>query len=192
MTLDEQQAILDEYASHTKNRVLVQPRPYALQLFPPEGARILDVGAYLGANLLYYANLGFEIVGVEAARTYCDRFAEELKKYPTLKKRAKMICGMVETVKIPGRFQAVLAGEVLCYTPDPQRMMTRIAALCDPGGVLLATMPKEAQQEFPSHFTLVELEALVRSHKFRPVFTNYLPGWGNSLVSAVRAIREED
>jgi len=183
-------AWLESIGAAPANQHFFPVRPYNLQLFPPAGAHILDVGAHTGANLLHYARLGFACVGVEASPSCCHIFARALAQLPRLQPRPEMVCSLIEDYAPPALFGALLCGEMLCYSPHPTRVAEKLAACMRPEGVALVSVPRDPQPEFPTHLTLEGLGVLLVNAGFRLHWGRILPGLGGSPVSAVRAFRE--
>lgn len=180
-------AWLEEIGSHPANRQVFPVRPYALHLDPPSNARILDVGAHTGANLLFYGRRGYEVVGVEGSPSCCALFEEQMDKCVNgWLHKPVMVCSLIEDYEPDEPFDALLAGELLCYTPYPSGLAMHLARCLRPGGVALVTMPATAQKEYPTHLTLVELAVVLQTVGFRIDWARMLPGLGTAQVSAVR------
>jgi 2-polyprenyl-6-hydroxyphenyl methylase/3-demethylubiquinone-9 3-methyltransferase len=96
--------------------------------------RLLDVGC--GTGLLRSALVGVqwsEYVGVDVS----DRAIAEAAARPS--ERSRFVVGDVMTLDL-GRFDIVVANEVLYYAADPRAFLHRLRACLAPGGYLLVSM----------------------------------------------------
>jgi SAM-dependent methyltransferase len=115
------------------------PRPEVTRLVPPGARRILDLGCASGAVGASLRAGGAEVVGVErdpgyaeAARAVLDRVIEadleELAATPELEAEL-------------GRFDCLIAADVLEHLVDPWRCVEAFAPLLHPGGLAIASLP---------------------------------------------------
>ncbi|HEV7846927.1 MAG TPA: class I SAM-dependent methyltransferase [Thermoleophilaceae bacterium] len=112
-------------------------RPEVQALVPRSASRVLDLGCasgVLGAALK--ARQGAEVVGIELSPDYAADAATRLDD---------VICADVaETLEEPeelGRFDCVVAADVLEHLVDPWTALERAAALLNPGGVAVVSLP---------------------------------------------------
>ena len=113
------------------------PRPDVQALVPAGARRILDLGCAsgeLGAALK--RRQGAEVVGIELDATYA-RDAE--------RKLDRVVCADVETALAAedglGRFDCVIAADVLEHLVDPWTALRRAVALLEPGGSAVVSLP---------------------------------------------------
>jgi 2-polyprenyl-3-methyl-5-hydroxy-6-metoxy-1,4-benzoquinol methylase len=107
---------------------------YMKHFLPKKGVKILDLGAYMGANLIHYALLGHLCEGVEGASKYVERFHEEMEFQPALQNRVHMHHCLIEDFE-PKPFDAVICGEVLEHSHDPEAIVQKAYDCLIPGGI---------------------------------------------------------
>jgi 2-polyprenyl-3-methyl-5-hydroxy-6-metoxy-1,4-benzoquinol methylase len=109
-------------------------RPEVQALVPRSARRVLDLGCAagaLGAGLK--ARQGAEVVGVEVDVGYA-RAAE--------RRLDRVVRG--DAADLPGdlgRFDCVVAADVLEHLPDPWTALRRAVALLEPGGAVVVSLP---------------------------------------------------
>jgi len=120
-------------------RAYESPRPEVLALVPPGARRVLDVGCATGALARALKARGdVEVVGVERdpasaaqARRHCDHVVE----------------GDAEAVAAAGhlgRFDCLVAADVLEHLVDPWSALAAYAAMLDPGCRAVVSLPNAA------------------------------------------------
>src|SRR5689334_25405996 len=72
--------LYDEVGTVDANRVIRWREEWMKYFHPRPGAKILELGAHNGPNLLHYARLGHTISGVELSDTLIETFAAALKQ----------------------------------------------------------------------------------------------------------------
>lgn len=110
------------------------PRP-ELQRHVPAGARrVLDLGCASGAFGAALRARGAYVVGVESDPEYAARARERLDE---------VVEADLETLDPAplGRFDAVVAGDVLEHLTDPWGVLRRFATLVEPGGTVVVSLP---------------------------------------------------
>jgi methionine biosynthesis protein MetW len=112
-------------------------RPDVQALVPATARRILDLGCAsgeLGAALK--RRQGADVIGVEIDRAYARDAEQRLDR---------VICAGVETALADGaslgRFDCVIAADVLEHLVDPWDALRRAAALLEPGGAAVVSLP---------------------------------------------------
>jgi len=106
-----------------------------LQRHVPAGARrVLDLGCASGALGAALKARGAYVVGVERDGEYASRARERLDE-------------VVEADLEPldpaqlGRFDVLVAGDVLEHLADPWAVLRRFAAIVEPGGIVVVSLP---------------------------------------------------
>jgi 2-polyprenyl-3-methyl-5-hydroxy-6-metoxy-1,4-benzoquinol methylase len=95
--------------------------------------RLLEIGFGSGVMLRAAARAGWEAEGVEISRTATEHVRAE---------GFKVFCGdLVEAKYEGGYFDVVMASELLEHVEDPGKVVTEIARILRPGGLLWATTP---------------------------------------------------
>ena len=150
------------------HKARVPVRYYYKHLFEKPGDAMLDVGSWLGANLMHYADRGHEIDGIEVARPYVD---EALKRIATktedVRRRIRVFCCLVEEFVGDRLYDVALAGEILTHVRDPQATVAAIYKLLKPGGTLFLAVPKDQQRTETRSFDGAALRALVTELGFQ-------------------------
>uniref|UniRef100_A0A6H1ZXB9 Putative methyltransferase n=1 Tax=viral metagenome TaxID=1070528 RepID=A0A6H1ZXB9_9ZZZZ len=146
---------LEEAARKPGHALVYYFRDHYMQFFHPEG-RILDLGSFVGATVLHYAELGHEAVGVEAAPTYI-RASRGRAKALGLEDRATFVHSMVEDYQPDAPFDACCCTEMLEHTPDPQAIVNKAFECLRPGGIFFVTSPA---LKTPSSLRLLTLDDL--------------------------------
>ena len=137
--------LFNRVAAIPLNQSITFQRYYIAAHFRPRpGDRILDVGAYVGNNLLRYAEDGHFIDGIEVGRAYCDvwdrRRAEMSEE---ARGRTRMFCSLFEEWQADRAYDQALCCEVLEHVIDPQSFVAKIASHLGPGGQAFMASPKE-------------------------------------------------
>jgi len=95
--------------------------------------RLLEIGFGSGVMLRAAASAGWAAEGVEISRTATEHVRAE---------GFKVFCGdLVDAQCASGYFDVVIASELLEHVEDPGRVVTEIARILRPGGLLWATTP---------------------------------------------------
>jgi SAM-dependent methyltransferase len=100
---------------------------------PRTARRVLDLGCATGAtSAALKARQPVHVTGVELEPGYAREAEARLDR---------VICGDVETVLLEGEFDALLAADILEHLRDPWSALTRFAALLEPGGTAVVSLP---------------------------------------------------
>lgn len=121
-------------------RALALRRSVCLDLVPPVGDRVLDLGCGPGAMSVPLAVAGRSVVAfdlaprmVEEARRLIERLAPGA--------RAEFCVGDAQALPFDAaRFDVVVTTGVLEYIPDVERALSEVARVLRPGGVLVASV----------------------------------------------------
>jgi predicted TPR repeat methyltransferase len=115
------------------------PRPEVAALVPPGARRILDLGCSSGALGASLRARGAEVVGVEAEPSYAAEAAERLDRV--------VLADLSELAARPtleaelGRFDCLIAADVLEHLVDPWSVLKAYCALLDPGCRAIVSLP---------------------------------------------------
>jgi 2-polyprenyl-3-methyl-5-hydroxy-6-metoxy-1,4-benzoquinol methylase len=116
------------------------PRPDVQALVPRGVKRILDLGCSsgaLGAELK--RTHGAEVVGIEIDADYAADAATRLDR--AINADLEQFFGDPDSVAGLGRFDCLIAADVLEHLVDPWSVLARAAALLEPGGVAVVSLP---------------------------------------------------
>jgi len=95
--------------------------------------RLLEIGFGSGVMLHAASRAGWNAEGVEISRTATEHAQAE---------GFKVFCGDLSDARYPDDyFDVVIASELLEHVADPRRIVTEIARILRPGGLLWATTP---------------------------------------------------
>jgi methionine biosynthesis protein MetW len=121
----------------TRREAYESPRPDVQALVPAGARRILDLGCAsgeLGAALK--RRQGAEVIGVELDPVYARDAEQHLDR---------VLCGDVEATLREtddlGRFDCVIAADVLEHLVDPWSALRHAADLLEPGGTAIVSLP---------------------------------------------------
>src|SRR5919201_405087 len=108
-------------------------RPEVGGLVPARAARVLDLGCATGATGAWLkARAPVEVVGVEREPEYAREAAALLDRV------------LATDAAALGRFDALIAADVLEHLVDPWRALRAYAALLEPGGTAVVSLPNVA------------------------------------------------
>ena len=170
-------------ASKPDNIQICLFRYWYMDLFsPPKGARILDLGGYVGATATYYAANGHEVVAVEGSGEFCDEFKRNVAKRG-VQGKATVVHSLIEDFSQPDSFDACCCTEILNLVLDPLTILKVAHQSLKDGGLVFATVPKDEQKSgrvLPPN----ELESLMKEAGFMAkVFVHQAPPWPDQVVA---------
>jgi len=143
-------------------------RAQTLQLIREAGLReratILDIAAAQGNFSLVLAELGYDV-------TWND-LRQELAGYVRLKHESGLLRyapGNAFELDFPGRFDMVLATEVLEHVAHPDQFLRQLRSLVRPGGCIVVTTPNGDyfRSSLPTFFEIEDFAAL-EANQFKP------------------------
>ena len=151
----------------TARRILARLETHAAR-----GA-LLDLGCWTGFLLAEARERGWEVLGVEPSDFACGWARERLGL-------EVLHAGLAEAELPPGRFAAVVLGDVIEHLVDPGAALDRIAATLAPEGVVCLILPDAGSRlaramgprwwsVIPTHvqyFTRASLTRLLERHGF--------------------------
>ena len=126
------------------------PRQEIARRVPATARRVLDVGCAAGGlATLLKARGPVEVVGVErddeyaaAAAAHCDRVVHA---------DAEALAGRADLEADLGRFDCLVAADVLEHLVDPWTALRAFARLLDPGGTAVVSLPNVAHWSTYAH-----------------------------------------
>jgi methionine biosynthesis protein MetW len=115
-------------------------RPEIQVLVPRTARRILDVGCASGAlGAALKERQGAEVVGVELEPDYADDAAVRLDR--VVQADVEELAARDDLEADLGRFDCLIAGDILEHLRDPWTVLTRLAGLLEPGGTAIISLP---------------------------------------------------
>ena len=134
-----------------KNRKAFYFREWYMSEFkPPKGARILDVGGYVGATAIHYTKLGHEVTSIEGAPLYCAVFRE---RAPEIDLRECLF----EEFDEPEAYDAACCTEVLNMVDDPAKTVEMLHRSLKPGGLVFVTVTQRLGIHHARRYTVTTL-----------------------------------
>jgi trans-aconitate methyltransferase len=110
-------------------------RPEILAHVPRRATRVLDLGCATGTTgAALKQRQDVEVVGVEREPAYAQEAGQRLDRVITADVEALDVAGL-------GRFDALIAADVLEHLLDPWAALRRYAALLQPGGTAVVSLP---------------------------------------------------
>ena len=114
---------------------------YFLSAFPSLNAKILDIGAGSGRDILELLKHGYDAYGVDASESLVYT---TLTHNPDLKGRLQ-VSSLPELKNLQGKYDSILCSAVLMHIPKRSLFDSacRIRELLNPNGRLLLSLPKK-------------------------------------------------
>jgi trans-aconitate methyltransferase len=111
-------------------------RPEILAHIPRSARRVLDLGCATGATgAALKRRQDAHVTGIELEPEYAAEARGSLDE---------VIVGDVETASVDGRFDALIAADILEHLKDPWSALTRYARLLEPGATAVVSLPNVA------------------------------------------------
>ena len=166
--------LVSQYESLTFEHV----HPALLDLLPPPGATILDVGAGSGRDAAWFAAKGYEVVAVEPSEAM-RTLARQRHPSQRIHWVADSLPDLAQVRRLGLRFDLILLSAVWMHVPPAarQRALRRLATLLSPNGRLAISLrigpPDTGRAMY--EVTLPELTAMARQFGLRVVCTDDSP-----------------
>jgi len=115
-------------------------RPDVRALVPQSARRVLDAGCATGAvGAALRRDLGAEVVGLEVDAQYAAEAAGRLDAVHV--GDLEVLLADEDLVQRLGLFDVVIAADVLEHLRDPWTALARLAAMLEPGGAAVVSLP---------------------------------------------------
>src|SRR4051794_2342574 len=107
-------------------------RPEILTQIPRGARRVLDLGCATGATGAALKQQDAHVTGIEIEPEYAREARRSLDE---------VIAADVETASVDGRFDALIAADILEHLKDPWTALRRYAQLLEPGATAVISLP---------------------------------------------------
>lgn len=135
-------AYLEEHGQRPGNKEAFGFRSYYYDHWDvPEGARILDLGCYVGATAEHYVKLGHDVVGVDGSETYVEQARQNAQDRQIPPGCAVFVCCLFEDYETPFDFDACCCTEALQQCMDPAVVVAKAYECLRDGGTFFCTVP---------------------------------------------------
>lgn len=115
------------------------PRPEVARLVPPEARRVLDLGCASGRLGATIRARGAEVVGIESDPAYASDAERRLDR--VVRADLEEVAESSDLESKLGRFDCLVAADVLEHLADPWRYLATYARLLDAGGHAVVSLP---------------------------------------------------
>jgi 2-polyprenyl-3-methyl-5-hydroxy-6-metoxy-1,4-benzoquinol methylase len=137
-------------------------RPHIAHFPVKERSAILDVGSYLGANLIHYAMSGHTVTGLEPGAPYRENCEENcLALEEATRDRITVYPDLIEEFETDERFDHIVCTDILKHVVDPGYVVWRCAELLKEGGTLFLAEIKKRCTTHVRDVSLLVLEVYV-------------------------------
>lgn len=127
----------DQHYDTTRGRIRFRVlREQLKEVLPPPPAGILDAGGGTGRFAAALAADGYHVTLLDPSEPMLERAGAALAPYA---ENSRIITGRAEEARFlfgPGSFDAVLLHAVICYVEDLGAILSSVAEVLKPGGVL--------------------------------------------------------
>ena len=166
--------LVSQYESLTFEHV----HPALLDLLPPPGATILDVGAGSGRDAAWFAAKGYDVVAVEPSEAM-RTLARQRHPSPRIHWVADSLPDLAQVRRLGLTFDLILLSAVWMHVPPAsrQRTLRKLATLLSPNGRIAISLrigPPDTNRAM-YEVTLPELTALAQQFGLRLVRTDDSP-----------------
>ncbi len=118
-------------------------RPEILEHVPTSARRVLDLGCATGTTgAALKARQAVEVVGVELEPDYAREAATRLDQ---------VLTADVESAAPDGRFDVLIAADILEHLKDPWSALKRYSELLEPGATVIVSLPNVAHWSTYAH-----------------------------------------
>jgi len=140
---DRYKAFYEFSAEENRNVVLNSYKRNNLKFIVPKGD-IIDVGCHVGYNVIYYAERGFNVTGVDISENAIRYATERVEKLSTeVQDRITLINSDISDLGDVGKYDTVILMEVLEHVIDPEEAFGRTVPLMKKDATLYVSAPCE-------------------------------------------------
>lgn len=139
---DRYREMYEEVGTVEANKTVHWREEWMRHFHPKEGARILELGAHNGPNLIHYGRTGNYVDGVEISSTLIETFEKHKKLEPLdVQERVNMHQGWIEEFTTNNPYDYVLVTEVLEHVPDPVVILQKACDCVKRSGIIYISSP---------------------------------------------------
>nr|WP_308633612.1 class I SAM-dependent methyltransferase [Massilia sp. YIM B02443] len=182
----------ERFVSQYESLTFEHVHPALLDLLPPPGATILDVGAGSGRDAAWFAANGYDVVAVEPSEGM-RMLARRHHPSPRIHWVADSLPDLAQVRRLGLTFDLILLSAVWMHVPPAarQRALRKLATLLSPNGRIAISLrigPPDADRAM-YEVTLPELTAMAQQFGLRLVRTDDSPDrLGRPGISWITAI----
>lgn len=168
-SLKEYKEWLEMHARIPGHKHLFFFRDHYMRYFsPPKGARILDVGGFVGATAIHYAKLGHKVTSLEGAKTFATEFRKNVKAKcsPAEVKRIRLVNKLIEEFDELEAYDAACMGEILQFMIEPAASLRVLFRALAPGGRAFVAVPQRRGRTARHNINGEELLAMMKGAGF--------------------------
>lgn len=127
----------------------------------PKG-NIIELGCHVGFNLIYLANKGFNITGVDVAQTLLDEAADRITKLPkVVADRITLKNAFIEDLEEDIKYDTIILTETLEHCMDPKPIMEKAYNILANDGNVFISAPSTRTGTY-SHVRGISKDYLTR------------------------------
>lgn len=168
----------DQLVSQYESLTFEHVHPALLDLLPPPGATVLDVGAGSGRDAAWFAAKGYDVVAVEPSEAMRTR-ARQRHPSPRIHWLADSLPDLAQVRRLGLTFDLILLSAVWMHVPPAsrQRALRKLATLLSPNGRIAISLrigPPDTDRAM-YEVTLPELAAMAQQFGLRLLRTDDNP-----------------
>lgn len=171
-SLEAYQEWFNQVARRPLNHTVLWQRYYIVKKFRPNpGESILDMGSYVGNNLIRYAKDGYQIDGIEVGEAYIRTFEERAETKALFRdeyERIRVFPTLIERFKPDRQYDRILCTELLEHVIDPVDILKKAhECLRKEGEVFIAVPLNKRCRTDVRDVGLRDLESWLRNAGFK-------------------------
>ncbi|MBS1992356.1 MAG: class I SAM-dependent methyltransferase [Cyanobacteria bacterium SZAS LIN-3] len=158
---------VEELAATYESVTFEQVHGQVLDLIPPAGSSVLDVGAGSGRDAAWFSRMGCEVTAVEPAGKMLEK-ARQLHPTPQINWLPDKLPGLEATINLGQSFDLILLSAVWMHIParDRPRAFRKLVSLLRAGGKIIISLRHGSFDDarYVEPVSVDELEKLARQH----------------------------
>jgi SAM-dependent methyltransferase len=161
-SIKQYDARAQEYASKYEALTFEQVHGELLDILPPSGGFILDVGCGSGRDAAWFASHGYQVVAIEPAKKLLE-LARQVHSQPEIVWLQDKLPGLEQTIALGRSFDFALVSAVWMHVhpSNRQRAFRKLVSLLKPGGSLVITFRNggfdDGREDYPTSVDELQL-----------------------------------